>query len=68
MTKGRALAQNYFEHLDWEEANFFPVVEQNLAPTDWTDIDERFSEAVDPLAENPVDRRYRALLDAIAPL
>ncbi len=64
VTQGRAVARGYLDHLEWEEANFFPEVEQNLAPEDWADIDERFSEAMDPLTENPIDRRYRTLLDA----
>ena len=66
VSQGRAVARGYLAHLDWEESNFFPVVEQNLASADWADIDERFSETMDPLVENPVDRRYGTLLAAIS--
>lgn len=62
---GRTLIGNYRSHLDWEECSFFPVVTAHLSFEDWQDIAKRFADAADPLADNPVDRRYRALFRAI---
>jgi len=65
---GRTLLRDYRSHLDWEEANFFPVVMDNLLPEDWQEIAPHFAEGADPLTQNPVDQRYRALFSAIADL
>lgn len=63
--KGRTLVSDYYRHLDWEEANFFPAATNHLLPEDWQAIAARFVDATDPLAGNSVDRRYRALFRAI---
>lgn len=63
--KGRKLVSDYHRHLDWEEANFFPAVTDHLLPQDWRTIAVRFADAADPLADNLIDHRYRALVQAM---
>ncbi|MCF8470363.1 MAG: hemerythrin domain-containing protein [Parvibaculum sp.] len=63
--QGRSLLRDYRWHLDWEDTNFFPVLRNNLLPEDFQQIAERFADITDPLAKNPVDPRYRALLGAV---
>ena len=64
--RGRALALAYDQHLEWEETNFFPVIDAVLLPEDWQKMTDESNNPVDPLAANPVDHRYRALFSAIA--
>jgi hemerythrin-like domain-containing protein len=62
---GRSMCTCYYQHLEWEEANFFPVLERTLFDEDWNKIEEDFK-AVDPLDSSPVDDHYRALFLAIS--
>src|SRR5690606_35644840 len=62
---GRRLIGDYHRHLDWEEANFFPVLADLLTSDDWRDVTSRYLDVGDPMTEVPVDPRYRALSDAI---
>lgn len=63
--QGQSLVESYRQHLDWEETHFFPVVSDKLQPEDFCSIAERFADGYDPMAQGPVDRRYRALFEAV---
>lgn len=63
--KSQMLVRDYCDHLDWEEASFFPAVIDHLLPEDWQAVTRRFADTADPLASNPVDQRYQALFRAI---
>ena len=56
----------YRAHLEWEETHFFPAAEAALTAADWQAVSARFAAPDDPLAANPVDKRYSALFRAIA--
>ena len=63
--RGLSMCTCYDQHLEWEEANFFPVVERTLLDDDWKKVGEEFK-AVDPLDSSSVDDHYRALFLAIS--
>ena len=65
VNRGHHLCSAYHSHLEWEEDNFFRAVEEVLKPEDWASI-ESLGGPGDPLNQNPVDKRYSALLAAIA--
>lgn len=62
---GQTLLSDYREHLEWEEATFFPAVAAHLLPEDWQTIAARCAAATDPLTDTPIDHRYRALFGTI---
>ena len=66
VNSGRELSGAYKHHLNWEEANFFPVVEEVLESADWQSLSELVAVPSDPLAANLVDSRYGSLLRVIA--
>lgn len=64
--QGRSMCAAYEDHLAWEEEHFFPVAERKLTQEDWSAFAEQFEVVSDPLATNPVDRRYSVLFSAIS--
>ncbi|MCB1436974.1 MAG: hemerythrin domain-containing protein [Rhodobiaceae bacterium] len=64
--RANALLAAYRAHLEWEETHFFPAAEAALTAADWQAVSARFAAPDDPLAANPVDKRYSALFRAIA--
>jgi len=62
---GRELSRATRHHIQWEEAHFFPVIEQSLEAADWEIAREEMSQA--PHASDPgsVRLRYPTLFAAI---
>ena len=52
-------------HIESEERALFPAAVKVLRPADWARIDARISDARDPLFDETVEQRYRALADRI---
>jgi len=49
-------------HIRKEEAGFFPAAERNLNTSDWAELEREGPDLINPLADDPVDRRFAALL------
>jgi hemerythrin-like domain-containing protein len=48
-------------HIRKEEAGFFPAAERSLDAVDWAELESETSSVVDPLALDPVERRFAVL-------
>jgi hypothetical protein len=44
-----------------EEAGFFPAAERSLDAVDWAELESEGPDMIDPLAVDPVERRFAAL-------
>jgi len=62
---GRQLSGAYRQHIQWEEAHFFPVIERSLGADDWEIASREMAQA--PHASDPgsVRLRYPTLFAAI---
>ena len=59
------LAEEYrdflFQHMKYEETEFFPAAQKLLSPEDWKMIERRMGDKADKLFGREADREYRAL-------
>ncbi|MEX0582814.1 MAG: hemerythrin domain-containing protein [Sneathiella sp.] len=59
------LAEEYrdflFQHMKYEETEFFPAAQKHLSPQDWEMIERRMGDKADKLFGREADREYRAL-------
>ncbi len=53
------------QHMEAEERALFPAAIEVLRPADWARIDARISDARDPLFNETVEQRFRALAEKI---
>jgi hemerythrin-like domain-containing protein len=65
---GRDLSSAYRHHIQWEEANFFPVIAEALDEADWEIARREMAEAAHATDPRVVHDRYRALFGAIEAL
>ena len=49
------------DHVRKEESTFFPAAERILDAADWTGLDRQVADMTDPLAGDPVERRFATL-------
>lgn len=63
--RGRNLLHAYRSHLDWEEMNCFPVIEQTLIAADWREAEICFATRIDPLTAYPVDQVDQILFNGM---
>lgn len=49
------------DHIRREEAGFFPAAERSLDASDWAELEREGPDLTDPLAGDPVERRFAAL-------
>ncbi|HSQ95758.1 MAG TPA: hemerythrin domain-containing protein [Croceibacterium sp.] len=62
---GRDLSGEYRHHIRWEEANFFPAVEDSLEAADWETARREMTQAAHATDPKSVRNRYPALFAAI---
>ena len=63
--RGRELSAAYRRHLDWEEANFFPLAVEGLELPDWEVMRAEAAEAAAAVDPGRVRARFPALFGAI---
>ena len=61
----RAFIAHERRHIDYEERALFPAAIKALTTEDWKGIDERMSDARDPLFDRTVEEKFRALAQKI---
>jgi hemerythrin-like domain-containing protein len=49
------------DHIRKEEAGFFPAAERSLDAADWAQLEREAPDMIDPLAVDPVERRFAVL-------
>src|SRR5262245_48204606 len=49
------------DHIRKEEAGFFPAAERSLDAVDWAELESEMPNMIDPLAVDPVERRFAIL-------
>ena len=49
------------DHIRKEEAGFLPAAERSLDAVDWAELESETPSVVDPLALDPVERRFAVL-------
>lgn len=59
---GRTLGQSYDDHLEWEEARFFPRAAEILTDADWLELAKLAAGPGDPLMGKVVEQRYQSLV------
>src|SRR5690606_17217720 len=52
VSSGRELSDAYRHHIEWEEENFFPLVEEKLTEADWNELGKRMAAPSGPLELN----------------
>jgi hemerythrin-like domain-containing protein len=65
VSSGRSLSGEYRHHIRWEEANFFPMIEQSLEAADWEVARRDMAKAPHATDPNCVRNSYPALFAAI---
>lgn len=50
--------KSYWQHLNFEEEQFFPIAERALTPSDWRDIEAEIQDPADPLFSPHTAERY----------
>ena len=50
--------EGYWQHMNFEEEQFFPSAERALTPTDWRDIEAEIKDPADPLFSPHTAERY----------
>jgi hemerythrin-like domain-containing protein len=53
------------QHIEMEEATFFPTVEKMLTENDWTDLSAKIVKSIDPLFDMNVDEKFKQLRQTI---
>lgn len=66
VSAGRELAAAYRHHIGWEEANFFPTVQEAFTPTDWEALSRRLDGVPPGLEKHALEKKYQRLFEAIA--
>jgi len=62
---GRQLSGAYRQHIQWEEAHFFPVIERSLGADDWEIASREMAQAPHASDRKALGSRYPALFEAI---
>jgi len=56
---------NQRQHIEMEEATFFPAVEKTLTEKDWRDLGAKIMKRIDPLFDVNVDEKFTQLRQTI---
>lgn len=62
-TRGREFVALQRQHIDLEENELFPLIEQALSDKDWQKLDKEITHADDPLFHRQDFNRFRSLID-----
>jgi hemerythrin-like domain-containing protein len=57
----RDFVEHQRQHMDKEERLLFPAAVKGLRPEDWAEIDQRLKNRKDPLFDDVVENKFRAL-------
>ena len=65
MSLAQEFVGRYRQHIKMEEQLFFPAAERALTPEDWSEIDARVADHVDPLFGREVMEKFKSLRDDV---
>lgn len=59
------LSAAYRAHLEWEECNFFPLLERRFSAADWAAVGKHFDDAAPPRAASSLEDQFRVLFKPV---